>query len=163
VNTGFPKSHTTGKLRGWVLYDGECAFCTRWIVRMENTLMQRGFGVAPRQAPWIRECLGRPIDALPDEMILLTPAGRIYGGADALVLLAQTIWWAWPVYAAAQITGVKRVFRVVYRWVAKRRHCLASGDQGPGLRGRRHGPTGWPAQFAAEVGLDAQRHGAKKK
>jgi hypothetical protein len=76
------------------------------------------------QDPRVPELLGLPFDKLLREMRLLTSDGNQYGGADALIYLAGRIWWAWPVYAAAHLPGVRGALRAAYRWFAPRRSCL---------------------------------------
>jgi len=40
-------------IKGWVLYDGTCGFCSRWVPFWESTLKKRGFLIAPLQAGWV--------------------------------------------------------------------------------------------------------------
>lgn len=113
--------------RGWVLYDAECAFCTRWMARLEKAIVRRQFQLAPLQTPWVNERLGLAQSSTPDEIKLLTVEGSVFGGADALIYLARLIWWAWPVYLLARLPGAKPLLRAAYRAVARRRHCLSGG------------------------------------
>lgn len=110
-------------LRGWVLYDGDCALCRRWIVRFEPALTRRGFDLAPLQTPWVQECLDLPEHELLASMRVLTPDGRDFAGADALIFLAKHFWWAWPLYAASHLPVLRSVLRRSYGWLAARRHC----------------------------------------
>jgi len=43
---------TTGaaQIKGWVLYDGACGFCSRWAPLWERALAKRGFLIAPLQS-----------------------------------------------------------------------------------------------------------------
>ena len=41
----------------WVLYDGACGFCSRWVPFWKNTLAKRGLGIASLQEPWVVERL----------------------------------------------------------------------------------------------------------
>jgi lipase maturation factor 1 len=123
VNSEITKLNDASWLQGWVLYDGDCALCRRWIRRFEGTLTLRGFDVAPLQAPWVSECLDLPEDELLARMRVLTREGRDLAGADALVFIARTIWWAWPLYAVSGLPGVLKVLRRVYDYVARHRHC----------------------------------------
>ena len=117
---------TNGEDRGgWVLYDGECPVCIGLAQRFEGILKRHGFNLAPLQTPWVAEQLKLPASELLAEMRVLTGDGQIFGGADGLVCLAGTIWWAWPLYAIAQLPGMMRILRITYRWIAKRRHCLS--------------------------------------
>jgi len=111
--------------RGWLFFDGNCAFCTsvaRWSGRL---LGPRGYGVAPLQDPRVQELLALPRDQLLSEMRVLTQDGRQIGGADALVFLARELWWAWPFYGMAQIPGVLRLLRMGYGWIARHRECTS--------------------------------------
>lgn len=102
---------TAGSLRGWVFYDAECRFCTAAANRFRRTLARRGFRVVP--------------SGLWNELRLLLPDGRSCCGADAVLQLARRIWWAWPLWALGQVPGMQRLARVVYRWIAAHRHCIA--------------------------------------
>ncbi len=111
--------------RGWVFFDADCAFCSTWARRMRAVLASRGFGLAPLQSSRVRALLSLPDGELLREMRLLTANGSVLGGADALIHLARNIWWAWPVYALAQLPGTRALLVAVYRWLAAHRHCLA--------------------------------------
>ena len=82
--------------RAWVLYDGDCSLCRKWVARSERTLTVRGFDLAPLQSAWVTECLDLPEHELLSRMRVLTRDGRDYAGADALIYLARHVWWAWP-------------------------------------------------------------------
>ena len=43
--------------KGWVLYDGDCAFCVRWLRFWTPALRRRGFEVDALQAEWTRQRL----------------------------------------------------------------------------------------------------------
>ncbi len=113
-----------GPCRGWVLYDGQCLFCIRQAQRFGKVLRSRGFGLASLQTPWVRERLAIPEDRPLTEMLLLTATGRVLGGADALVYLARRVWWGWPLYAVAQMPGMRRILWAAYHWIAARRYRL---------------------------------------
>jgi len=117
-------SEETGR-KGWVAYDAACALCVRWARRSEPWLTARGFGLVPLQAEWVRRRLALPEAELLSEMRLLLPDGAVLGGADAVVRLAREIWWAWPLWLAAQIPGAMPLLRRLYAAVAARRHCTA--------------------------------------
>ncbi len=127
---------------GWVFYDSECDFCIGWMRRMERALIRRGFVLAPLQARERRRPAGevlpktetRQRDAgapgkIPapvfTEMILELPDGRELGGADAVIFLAQHVWWLWPLWLFSQVPGAMPIFRTVYRRIAAKRHCAA--------------------------------------
>jgi predicted DCC family thiol-disulfide oxidoreductase YuxK len=74
-------------------------------------LARRGFRVVP--------------SGLWSELRLLTADGRTRCGADAVLYLARHIGWAWPLWALAQLPGMRCVTRVAYRWIAAHRYCTA--------------------------------------
>ena len=110
--------------RGWVFFDGDCEICQSLARRFRSTLENRGFGLAPLQDPRVAALLALPANALLREMRVLTPAGEVLGGAQAITFLAGKIWWAWPVHAAARVPGMQSLLRAGYRWFADHRHCL---------------------------------------
>ena len=132
-------------MAGWILYDGECAFCRSGVARGYRTLRRRGFKFAPLQAPWVPERVGLREAPSLREMLLVQPGGRVLGGADALREISRAIWWARPVYWAGAVPGIMPLARAIYRRVARRRHCLGTacrlsgGDAG---HGTGHGASG---------------------
>lgn len=110
---------------GWVLYDGECAICIDGAKRFKRTLGRRGFALIPLQEPWVEERLGLVPNALLKEMHLLLPNRQVLVGADAVVHLARTFWWARPLCWVARLPGGKRLFHKIYRWIAAHRYCVA--------------------------------------
>lgn len=111
--------------RGWVFFDRDCSICTSLARRFCPTLEKRGFGLAALQDPRVAALLGLPPDQLLREMRVVTAEGKIFGGAEAVVYLSGQIWWAWPVFAAAQLPGVPRILAAGYRWFADHRHCVS--------------------------------------
>ncbi len=110
--------------RGWVLYDGSCPICSGGAERFHRILHARGFGLAPLQTPWVQDRLNLKTDTPLEEMRVITHDHRILGGADGLIYLSAQVWWAWPVFAIAQLPGMRSLAWGAYRWIAKRRYCL---------------------------------------
>jgi predicted DCC family thiol-disulfide oxidoreductase YuxK len=119
---------------GWVFFDGDCAFCMSIARRLRPLLEPRGFGIATLQDPRVREQLSLPEQELLAELRVLAHDGRQFGGADAIIYIAQQIWWARPLWALAQLPGMRRVLRIAYRSIAARRHCLAGACVHSGTR-----------------------------
>jgi lipase maturation factor 1 len=135
--------------RGWVLFDGDCQFCRRWVARIEPVLAPRGFVFLSLQTPWVRNFFHLPEDQLLGEMRVLLRNGQTYGGADAIIALAKYVWWSWPLVALVHIPGVRRALRAAYRRVAARRHCIngacsASIQVQPSQQNREHPQKGQP-------------------
>ena len=117
----------TEHIKGWVLYDGDCPICLAFVRHLATSLARRGFKLAPLQTPWAMNRLGLRPGELPEEMKILTAQGMVYGGADAVIYLARSIWWAWPIYILGFLPGTKSFMRLGYRWLAHRRYCVKGG------------------------------------
>jgi predicted DCC family thiol-disulfide oxidoreductase YuxK len=109
----------------WLFYDADCAFCTRLAAWVAPILHTRGMALAPLQDPRVGPLLGLTRQELLREMKLLSSDGSQYGGADAILVLAGTIWWARPLFWLSKIPGVQSLLHAGYRWVAARRRCAA--------------------------------------
>ena len=120
--------------RGWVVYDGDCTMCRTWAGRTYRILGRRGFRMAAFKVPWVSQELNLKAGQIPDEMLLLTPQGNRFGGADAIIQISRTIWWAFPVYVSAKIPGVTALLRRLYRFLAARRNCIGGSCRLPGKR-----------------------------
>ena len=112
--------------RGWVFFDRDCSICTSLARRFRRTFEKRGFGLAALQDPRVATLLVLPPDQLLREMRVVTCDGEIYSGAEAIVYLARQIWWAWPVFVAAQIPGVQAILTDGYRWFADHRQYVSA-------------------------------------
>jgi predicted DCC family thiol-disulfide oxidoreductase YuxK len=120
--------YTDGKGRhaeGWLFFDAECAFCTRFAMWLAPRLARRGFAVAPLQDPRVAALLGMPREELLRELRFLLSDGSQYGGADAVLAVARHIWWARPLLWLARIPCIHARMHAGYRWVASQRSCAA--------------------------------------
>lgn len=107
--------------RGWVLYDGSCGFCRRWVPFWESTLRRRGFAIAPLQTPWVRERLALPEANLIEDLRLLRRDGSQIQGANVYREVMRRIWWAYPIYLLASAPVLRRTFDFAYRTFAVNR------------------------------------------
>ena len=123
----------TPGLEGWVLYDGACGFCGRWMRFWARTLEKRGLGIAPLQADWVRERAHLPSDRLLDDLRLLTREGSVVEGADVYRFAMKRIWWAYPAYLLSVAPGLATVFDRAYRAFANNRYRVSRSC---GLEGR---------------------------
>ena len=108
---------------GWVCFDRDCLVCISLARPFRRTLETRGFGLAALQDPRVQALFDLPPAELLREMRVITTEGQVYGGASAIVYLARKIWWAWPLYAAAQLPFVAQLLDAGYRWFADHRTC----------------------------------------
>jgi predicted DCC family thiol-disulfide oxidoreductase YuxK len=112
--------------RGWFFFDAECGFCTQIARWLAPILRRRGMDVAPLQDPRVASLLGMSRTHLMREMRVISSDGSQYGGADAIVALAQEIWWARPFVWFSRIPGAMKLFHHAYHSIAARRHCAAA-------------------------------------
>jgi predicted DCC family thiol-disulfide oxidoreductase YuxK len=111
--------------RGWVLYDGQCGFCVRWLRLWRGTLERRGYGVDELQAPWVAQRVRVPIEELLHDIRLLEADDTIVSGADAYLDVMRHIWWAWPFYRIFSLPGFNAIAHAGYRWFARNRYCIS--------------------------------------
>ena len=112
-------------MRGTIYYDGECNLCTVGAARFGPMLRRRGFELTPLQSPGAAALLRVTSDALLEEVRLLTPDGRVRGGADAILHVAGHVWWATPLWAISFIPGITPLLRYAYRRLVPYRYCVA--------------------------------------
>src|ERR1700690_3916634 len=101
--------YTDGKgrhARGWLFFDAECGFCTKFARWMEPKLVKHGLAVAPLQDPRVGALLGMSREELLRELRFLRSDGTQSGGADAILAIAREIDWARPLVWLSGITGV---------------------------------------------------------
>jgi predicted DCC family thiol-disulfide oxidoreductase YuxK len=121
---------------GWVLYDGACGFCFRWVHLWENVLERRGFVLKDLQSAWADGSLQISRDRLLDNIVVLTRGGGVESGADAYLYVTRRIWWAWPFFALFSLPGFNWVLWRGYRWFNRNRyrisrHCSLPPKDGP--------------------------------
>ncbi len=125
-------------VNGWVLYDGDCGFCSRWLQFWQRTLAKHGFHSVPLQEPWVAERLKVPADQLLYDIRLLTRDGELASGADVYLQVTRRIWWARPFFTVFSLPGFNwlihtaidgspetaTAFRVPVNWI--RLHAIVS-------------------------------------
>jgi len=111
--------------RGWVFYDAQCGFCSRWLTFWQPTLNKHGYAIAPLQEPWVVAYFKLPMHELLYDLRLITRDGQSASGADVYLQVARNIWWAWPFYAVFSLPGFNRLIHIGYRWFARNRYCIS--------------------------------------
>ena len=109
---------------GRMFYDGACPFCLRWVKRCGFIARQGGFELLTLQSAEARRDLGLTAGELPPEMKLRLANGRVLGGVDAVIALAEAGDWTAPVGWLLRLPGVNALACRGYRWIAANRYCL---------------------------------------
>jgi predicted DCC family thiol-disulfide oxidoreductase YuxK len=117
--------------KGWLFYDADCEFCTRFAGWLAPILHRRGMALAPLQDPRVGPLLGLDPQELLYELKFLWSDGRQYGGANAVLAVAATIWWARPLVWLSKIPAAPRFLHAAYRRIAARRSCAARNASCP--------------------------------
>ena len=132
-----PVSEAGSAGKGWILYDGECGFCSRWVHLWEKVVQARGFALKELQSACADGSLQISPENLLDDILVLTPAGKLASGANAYLFVARQIWWAWPFYALFSLPGFNWILERGYRWFNRNRyrvsrHCRLPQPAAPG-------------------------------
>jgi predicted DCC family thiol-disulfide oxidoreductase YuxK len=106
---------------GWVLYDGACGVCARWVPAWRGQLARIGLGIAPLQGRWVAERMRMPPAELSKDLRLLFDDGTHLAGAEVYRYAMKRLWWARPFYALSIAPGLRWVFDRTYRGFADRR------------------------------------------
>ena len=115
----------------WLVFDGDCAFCTSSASWIADRLRRRG-GPNARLVPWqftdLAE-LGTSAERARREALWVTPAGEVFGGAAAF---ARWLRFRGGAYAlAGRLMGapvLRTLFAAVYHLVAQNRHRMPGGS-----------------------------------
>jgi predicted DCC family thiol-disulfide oxidoreductase YuxK len=113
------------QVKGWVLYDGACGFCSRWAPLWRRALAKRGFLIAPLQADWVASKFNLTEDELAADFRLLLADGEKLAGAEVYRYLMRRIWWAKPFYLLSILPGFRQLFDAGYRAFADNRHRIS--------------------------------------
>jgi predicted DCC family thiol-disulfide oxidoreductase YuxK len=111
---------------GWILYDGSCGICARWVPFWERTLARLGLGTEPLQSPWVIDRTGLSPAALLEDLRLLHADGRLTSGADVYRFVMRRLWWAYPFYLLTVLPGGRFLFDRGYRTFARHRLTLSA-------------------------------------
>ena len=120
-----PSVDSVRGMRGWVLYDGQCGFCSRWVQHWARILKRHGFEIASLDEPWVADKLQMAHEKLLTDIRLLTEDGQLISGADVYLYVTRRIWWARPFYAIFSLPGFNRLIHAGYRWFARNRHHIS--------------------------------------
>jgi predicted DCC family thiol-disulfide oxidoreductase YuxK len=111
--------------KGWILYDGGCGFCFRWVHLWKMIVERRGFAIKDLQSASVDGGLQILQENLLDDIRVLTRTGKLESGANAYLYVARQIWWAWPFYAMFSLPGFNWMLWRGYRWFNRNRYRIS--------------------------------------
>ncbi|MFE9425413.1 thiol-disulfide oxidoreductase DCC family protein [Kitasatospora sp. NPDC006697] len=109
-----------------LVFDGDCAFCSS-CVRAAERWLPGGWAARPWQFTELAE-LGLTEERAQREVLWVTPAGEVYGGAQAAAKLLLRAGGGWAYLGGVlRLAPVRPVAGLVYRWVSRNRHRMPGG------------------------------------
>ena len=125
ASSATPQAEPQAIDRPVVIFDGTCGFCRKQVGRIRRWDRAEEFTFISSHEPDLLErypqLAGEDLDA---GMRLIEPGGRLFAGADAVHAIARRLprfrWLTWLYH----VPGVKQIARLVYGWIARRRHKL---------------------------------------
>ena len=117
--------------RGWILYDGSCGFCSKWVPFWSSTLANQGLGFAPLQAAWVKDRIDMPEEELLSDLRLLLDTGEVISGPDVYRHVMRHAWWLTPLYLFSIIPGLSHLFDWSYRTFANHRYEVSAACRLP--------------------------------
>jgi predicted DCC family thiol-disulfide oxidoreductase YuxK len=112
-----------GKKRGTVYYDADCKICTTSVGLIKDGDNDESLEYRPYQEASELPA-GLTKQNVQDEIWLVMPDGRKYGGFHAMRRLAWRKLWMWPMAPLLWLPGMGWLGPKVYLWVARNRHRL---------------------------------------
>jgi predicted DCC family thiol-disulfide oxidoreductase YuxK len=115
-------TRTSGtKPESWVLYDGACGICSRWVPWWAPALQRLGIGTAALQSEWVQGRTTLAADVLVEDIRLLHADGRLTSGSDVYRYVMRRLWWAYPFYIVSVLPVGRSLFDWGYRTFARHR------------------------------------------
>ncbi|HWU05738.1 MAG TPA: DUF393 domain-containing protein [Streptomyces sp.] len=133
------------RTRSVLIYDGDCAFCTSSVMFAERRLRPR-CEIIPWQFADL-DSLGTTRERAEYELLWITQAGAIHGGAQAVAKLLLHAGRGWAVPGALlTLPPLRWIAHGVYRLVANNREKMPGGTPACALPagGRPHTHTSSP-------------------
>ena len=118
-------------MRGWILYDGSCGFCSKWVPFWSTTLARQDLGFAPLQADWVRGRIDMPEEELLSDLRLLLDTDEVISGPDVYRHVMRHAWWLTPIYLLSIIPGLSHLFDWCYRTFANHRYEVSAACRLP--------------------------------
>ncbi len=115
----------------WLIFDGDCAFCTSSATWIAERLM-RSEGPNARLVPWQftdLAALGTTEARTRREVLWVTPQGEISGGAAAFAHWLQFRGNPYAILGRLlEVWPIRPLAAAVYRLIAKNRHRMPGGS-----------------------------------
>ncbi|AMV33433.1 hypothetical protein VN12_15005 [Pirellula sp. SH-Sr6A] len=109
-----------------VLFDGQCNFCRRQTDHLRRFDGKNRLRFVSLHDPCVAvDYPDLTHEMLMEQMWVVAPDGRRFGGADALRYLSRRLPLLWPIAPILHLPFSMPVWRWLYRQIAKRRYRIA--------------------------------------
>lgn len=112
-----------------LIYDGGCAFCVRWVRRLERWDRAGAIDLIELQDDRAPQIARRSPAQLKSAMHLVLPNGEVHDGADAARVLFGFLRHGRLPQLLFSVPGVMPIARRVYGWVADHRYRVGCDTQ----------------------------------
>jgi lipase maturation factor 1 len=108
-----------------MIYDGNCAFCRRWIARWQRLTAGRvDYAPSAEAGPRFPEI---PAERFVEAVQLVEPDGRVSAGAEAAARSLDGVpHLRWLLALYRHLPGAAPLAAALYRFIARRRGCLSA-------------------------------------
>jgi len=121
TTSAFPRNDA----RGYLLYDGECGFCSWWISKIARHLEHIGIASAPLKSSWVAETLQVPIELYSQDIRLILADGVLISGADVYIEIMRRLRWTLPLALILNLPVLRWLTWKVYRFVNRNRFAIS--------------------------------------
>jgi predicted DCC family thiol-disulfide oxidoreductase YuxK len=121
-----PTQTTAPGREAWItLYDGHCRICTAGAERLARWGAPGKVELRSFQEPGVLDAFpGITFDECMKRIVVVSPAGRIFAGAEGIARVVMTIRFIGVLAYAYYLPGIKQLAELVYRTVANNRYRL---------------------------------------
>ena len=108
-----------------LIYDGNCAFCLKWIARIAGRDRSHSFEFVARQTEGLTKRFPKLAEGdFNTGMRLITPDDVIHVGADAAYQIARRLRYWRSIAWLYRVPGIHWLTRAGYAWIAANRQSL---------------------------------------
>lgn len=115
--------------RDVVIYDGHCGFCQKQVNRLHRWDSGNKLSFLSLHDPQVEEVAPQLThDQMMDQMYVIPQIGEPRGGASAIRYLSRKLPRLYPVMPLLHIPFSLPIWRMLYKWVARRRYKLSAAN-----------------------------------
>ena len=115
--------------RDVVIYDGHCGFCQKQVMRIHRWDSGNKLSFLSLHDPDVEKVAPQlTYDQMMDQMYVIPQTGEPRGGASAIRYLSRRLPRLYPVMPFLHIPLSLPIWRMLYKWGARRRYKLSAAN-----------------------------------